>query len=167
MGVDGAGEDISQKMECVNGNIFQYVYTNRNCSDEPFKTNDDIYGYCDGVNCQEYSEVKTYLNESCSNVDGWLILPMLMHDCYQYNFGEGNGQSFKFLCDITDKKISLGIFNSKDCSDSRYLSYDIYKDKTCIDGEYAEILTCPTNNTVELSTLIGIMVTIIIILAQY
>ena len=94
-GIDALGLPISQQMECVNGSIYQYVYSNANCSDEAFKTNEDIPGYCGGTDCSQYAQVRTYLNELCSDVDGYLILPMLMYDCYEYYFG--NGQSFKFF----------------------------------------------------------------------
>ncbi len=146
MGEDDIGESISQKMECVEGEIFQYLYPNANCSDEPFKTNFDIHGYCDGIVCEEYAQVKTYLNESCSTKDGWFVLPMLMFDCIEYDFGEGKGQAFKFLCDMSEGTVNLGIFNRKDCRDARYTSYEIYKNQTCIDGEYAQLLYCPEDH---------------------
>ena len=163
-GKDGAGLDISQKMECVNGSINQYVYANANCSDEAFKTYEDVPGYCGGTVCSEYAQVMTYLNESCSDVDGYLILPMLTYDCYPYNFG--NGQSFKFFCD--EYTIDLGIFDSSDCSDSEYTAYTVYggytKEESCIDGEYAEVIDCPKEKSVA-NTFDAVMITSAILLS--
>ena len=149
-GQDGDAQDISQVMQCENDTIIQHVYSNANCSDEPFKRNTDIPGYCGGDDCEEYALVLTYLNESCSNTDGYLILPMLINDCHQYSFGDDVGGSYKFICD-DETKISLGIFESTDCSDAKYQSYTLYEDKQCFDGEYAEVVSCPKDNAIKLT----------------
>ena len=106
--------------------------------------------------------VLTYLNESCSNTDGYWILPMLIDDCYQYSFGETSdyGKSYKFICN-QETQISLGIFSSTDCSDETYESFTLYEDYACLDGEYEEILSCPNDNAIKLTTLFTILLIIV------
>eukprot|EP01084_Bolivina_argentea_P291257 500557_1 len=144
-GSDEDGLEISQRMECVDDIIYQYMYPNANCSDEPFMTNENIPGYCGGQDCTEYAQVTTYLSSEslCANYsdNGWLVLPMLMRDCYTYDFQSIQGKSYKVLCD--DTSVNLGIFSSSDCSDKQYTAYELYIDGECIDGEYADVLSCP------------------------
>lgn len=147
-------------MECENGTVIQKLYPNANCSDEPFRQNEDIDGYCGGDICEEYAMVLTSLNESCSNSDGYWILPMLMNDCYQYSFGQDKGASYKFVCDDLTQ-INLGIFESADCSDDTYESYTLYEDGGCDDAGYAEIISCPKDSAIKVSVLFTIFFIII------
>ena len=148
-------------MECENGTVIQKLYPNANCSDEPFRQNEDIGGYCGGEICEEYAMVLTSLNDSCSIKDGYWILPMLINDCYQYSFGQDKGGSYQFICDDSTE-INLGIFQGTDCSDDTYQSYTTYKNEECDDTfDYAEIISCPNNHAMKLSVLFTILFVIV------